>query len=222
MQNANLCTKEKIDLIKQNVVNYKTLYTQYLLDKKEIYKENENVNNLIKEKNFELQNNLIKKNMDTINVNCDSENSFKDCYLKCKEKNNPNDRKPDVFVSTQCSDKNPNDKNPTPNLDSCQCFYPDYKNIDLSIDDMNKLVKKKLNLLEKEFKLVKPEDITYKDPCCSKDIVCNDGNCSSIDELCKIQPNIVESFTTHNNSIFNINYILIIIIIILIVFFLCQ
>jgi hypothetical protein len=216
MQNINFCSKERIDLIKQNVANYKSLYTKYLSDKKEIDIQKENIYKLIDDKKVELENNLIIKNTEMFEMACDPENNFKDCYLKCKKTYNPNNRKPDVFVTTECKDNNDGNKA------SCVCYYPDYNKIDSSIDDINNLLKKKLNLLEIQGKLVKPEDIVYKDPCCVSEIVCKDGECSDIDVLCKGGSNVVESFTTHNNNNNNINHILMIVIIILIVFFLCK
>lgn len=221
MQNINYCSKEKIDLIKNNVANYNSLYTKYLSDKKEIDKQKENIYKLIDEKKVELESNLLLKNSETFEMPCDPTNNFKDCFIKCKEKYNPTDRKPDVFVSTECKQAksdNENDK-----IASCVCYYPDYKLIDSSIDGINTLLKKKLNILELQAKLIKPEDVVYKDPCCTGDIVCKDGICSNIDLLCKSGSNVVESFTTHNNNNkININHILMIVIVILIVFFLCK
>jgi hypothetical protein len=216
MQNSNICQKQKIDLIKNNISNYRASYNKYLFDQKEIKKELEKVINLINQKNFDLQNNFIKKNISTIDIDCKSNDFEKNCYLKCKEKFNPNNRKPDVFISNICpKDSNSNSTN------NCICNVPDYENIDLSIDEINNLVKKKLNLLERQLSLVKPQDLIIKEPCCSEEILCKDGNCSSINELCKIKPT-VESFTSNNNYTFNTNHILIIMIIILIVFLICQ
>jgi hypothetical protein len=210
--NNNLCTKEKINLLTDNINKYKISYTKYLVDKEIIKKEKDNLNSLLDEKNFELQSNLLKKNQEILNIKCNSKNSYNDCYLKCKENFNPTDRKPDITVTSKCDNSENN---------ICECNIPDYKSIDVSINNINELLKKKLDFLEKETKLIKPENLTIKNPCCLKDIVCVDGNCSSIDELCKVKQEI-ESFTTNNNYIFNTNHILIIIIIILIVFFLCQ
>lgn len=216
MNNNNLCTKEKINILEDSITKYNLSYTKYLIDKEEINSEKEEIEQLIKDKNFELLNNLMKKDQDTIEIKCDTEDPFKDCYLKCKKKHNPTDRKPDVFIFTQCKKDNLNNEKSI-----CECYIPDYKSIDDTIGGINNLLKKKLDILEKEYKLVKPEYLTLKSPCCSKDIECLNGKCSSIDELCKVQP-VVESFTKINNNKLNINHILIIIIIILIIFFMCQ
>jgi len=212
----NLCTKEKYNFLADSIKNYKISYTKYLIDKEEIENEKKKIEALISEKNVELQNNLLNKNQEFIKIKCNSENSHKDCYLKCKEKFNPTDRKPDIMVSTKCKVNSLDSE-----FDLCECTVPDYKNIDKSINEINELLRKKLDLLEKEFKLVKPENLTIQNPCCAKDILCANGECTSIDEFCKIKP-VVESFTTNNDYTFNTNHVLIIIIIILIIFYMCQ
>jgi len=218
-KNSNSCSNEKINEIKQNIANYKALYTKYLTDKTEIDKQKENIRSLLDEQFVKLQNNLILKNQEVLSINCNIDNTFKECYLKCKEKNNPKDRKPDVFVTTNCSKEKDADGK---NIDNCVCYFPDYEKIDTSIDEINDLLKKKLKILEAQNKLNKPEDLVYDDPCCTTQIVCKDGVCTDVDIFCKSNSSVVEPFTTHNEGRININHILIFVIIILMIFFLCK
>ena len=220
MENKNSCSNEKINEIKQNIANYKALYTKYLTNKTEIDKQKEKIRSVIDDQFVELQNNLILKNQELLTINCNSDNSFQECYLKCKEKNNPTNRKLDVFVTTDCSKKKDADGN---TIDNCVCYIPNYEKIDTSLEQINDSLRKKLKILEAQNKLNRPEDLVYNDPCCSTEIVCKDGECTDIDIFCKSNSSsVIEPFTTCNEAKININHILIIIIIILMIFFLCK
>jgi hypothetical protein len=209
---SNIECLEKINSMKKNISDYKTLYTKYLIDKKDIQKKKEENIELIRQKRVELEDSFLIKKKEPLSMLCDPKNNFKDCYLRCKELYNKNNRKPDVFVTTYCNDNN--------NEATCLCNYTDYDNLDKIIDEYNKLINEQVNILNIESKINKPDDVILDKNCCQGEIVCKDGECSDINYLC----NNTEAFTTYDDNFkININHILIlIVIIILIVFFLCK